>query len=539
MRPASRPAALAGAAPSAAGTTPRPPAAAACGADLSVVIRDGGRPTAAAVRLYDSQGRLVVPDNALELGGLGYLYKAGALIHYADWTSTRVRSEDPFFGSSYFRAQHPPGTACFFVDGGFRVSVSPGRYSLTVSKGLEYVPLERTFDLQGDRSETVDLERWVDMARSGWYSGDDHVHIERTGPAADRAALLWMAAEDVRVANVLLMGDARETYYRQYGWTPVARDGRALIPGQEDPRTRQLGHTLHLGISGPVRDASRYYDYVPVFERIARAGGLNGFAHVGRRRWHFEVDRALSLAAPLQQEDFVEIAQMGYIGVNLWYEFLNLGFRITAMAGSDVPWGGTIGCARVYALTGKPFSAAGWLDAVKRGRTFVTTGPMLNFTVNGNPPGSVLRVKKGAVLRVHAGVTSRGPVRTSIVALGKPLHEGAGNFEVRAERSMWITAVCQTNQQPLMDAPGFFSGAVATPVYVEVDGAPVRDTEHLDQLVTARLKALDAIESLESGGDGGAGGWESADALRASLPALREQVARARAWYLGLRKVGR
>jgi hypothetical protein len=374
------------------------------------------------------------------------------------------------------------------------------------------------------------------MAALGWYSGDGHVHIQRTGPDADRAALTWMAAEDIRVANLLLMGDARATYYPQYDWTPIVRGGRVLIPGQEDPRTRQLGHTLHLGISEPVRDFSRYYDYIPVFERIARAGGLNGFAHGGRRRWHFEVERALTLAAPLGLADFIEIAQMGYIGVKLWYEFLNLGFRITAMAGSDVPWGGTVGCARVYALAGRPLSAAGWLDAVKRGRTFVTTGPMLDFSVNGNPPGSVLRVKKGAVLRVHAGVASRVPVHTTIVAVGRTLRDGAGDYELRAERSTWITVVSRTNQEPLMDVPGFFSGAVATPVYVEVDGAPTRETEQLQQLVGARLKALDAIESFNSAGEGSAGGWESSDALRASLPALQEQIARARAWYLALLK---
>ncbi len=355
--------------------------------------------------------------------------------------------------------------------------------------------------------------------------------MERSGPEADRAALMWMAAEDVRAANVLLMGDARETYYPQYDWKPVARGGRVLIPGQEDPRTRQLGHTLHLGLPAPVRDTGRYYDYAPVFQQIARAGGLNGFAHVGRRRWHFEVDRALTLAAPLGLVDFAEIAQMGYIGVNLWYEFLNLGFRIAAVAGSDVPWGGTIGCARVYAQASQPFSAAAWLAAVKRGRTFVTTGPMLDFTVNGNPPGSVLRVKADSVLRVRAGVRCRIPARTSIVALGRQVHEGAGDFELRAARSTWITAVCQTNQQPLMDAPGFFSGAVATPVYVEVDGAPVRDAEHIQELVAARLKALDAVERLEAGGEGAAGGWESREALRASLPSLRAQAARARAFY--------
>ena len=437
--------------------------------ELVVSILDGGRPAAAAVRLYDQQGRLIIPENALDFGGLGHLYSAGALIHYADWTSTRVRSQDPFFGSSYFRAQHPPRTACFFVEGGFRVQVAAGRYTLAVSKGLEYTPVERTIEVRGDRRETVNLARWVDMARAGWYSGDGHVHAERVGPAADRAVLLWMAAEDVRVANVLLMGDERQTWYPQYSWKPVVENGRALIPGQEDPRTAELGHTLHLGLAGPVRDAGRYREYLPLFERVAEAGGLSGFAHVGRRRWNFDVHRALELLAPAGLGRFAEIAQMGYIGVNTWYEFLNRGFRLTATAGSDVPWGGTIGCARVYAYLGEEaFTPERWLEAVRRGRTFVTTGPMLEFSVNGQLPGSVLSVKEGERLRVRARVSSRVPARLKIVAGGRTVHEGAADFEMRAERNTWITAACETNARPLMDQPGFFSGAVATPVYIEI-----------------------------------------------------------------------
>lgn len=437
--------------------------------ELAVSILDGGRPAAAAVRLYDAQGQLIIPENALDLASLGHLYSAGALIHYADWTSTRVRSRDPFFGSSYFRAQHPPRTACFFVEGGFRVAAAAGRYTLAVSKGLEYAPVERTFEVRGGHRETVVLERWVDMARAGWYSGDGHVHIERAGPAADRAALLWMAAEDVRVANVLLMGDERRTWYPQYSWQPVVENGRALIPGQEDPRTPEFGHTLHLGPGAPVRDAARYREYVPLFQRIAEAGGLSGFAHVGRRRYHFEVRRAMDRLVPAGLGRFAEIAQMGYIGVDTWYEFLNRGFRLTAMAGSDVPWGGTLGSPRVYAFLGaEPFTPERWLEAVRLGRTFVTTGPMLEFSVNGRLPGSVLRVKQGEPLRVRARVSSRVPARLKILAGGKTVREGAGDFEMRADRDTWITAACETNARPLMDQPGFFSGAVATPIYIEI-----------------------------------------------------------------------
>ncbi len=519
----------------------------AAAAELQVSIRDAsdGQPTAAAVRLHDSQGRLHIPDTALDLSAMGYLYAPGALIHYADWTSPRARSQDPFFGSSWFRQQHPAATACFFVEGGFRIQLPAGRFRLIASKGLEYTPVEKVVELGEDRrEETLTLSRWVDMAERGWYSGDGHVHIERATAAADPSALLWAAAEDVRISNVLRMGDARGTYYPQYAFGPAGRasaGGRWLAPGQEDPRTRYLGHTLHLNLAAPVRTPATYYAYGEVFERVRRGGGLSGFAHAGRRRWSFQADRGLALLAPAGLVDFVEIAQMGYIGVNLWYEFLNLGFHLTAMAGSDVPWGGTIGTTRVYAYTGAKFDPDRWFEAVRRGRTFVTTGPMLEFTVNGQLPGAVLKLAPGEAVRVGARAWGGRPLKLKLVSFGQVLKEVSGDgaleteFTLRARDSLWITALCETNAQPLMDMPGYFSGAVATPVYVEVDGQRGHDARRLDELVQSRLQSLDDVEKwLRSGGAveaGASGGWESPQTAAASATAIQAQIEAARAYW--------
>ena len=488
------------------------------------ILDETGRPTPAAVRLYDSQGAPLVPEGALELGGMGYLYEPGKLIGYADWTSSRLRSQAPNFGSNFLMArQRFPRMASCFVDGGFKISLPPGAFQLTVSRGYEYLPVEKMIVMQPDRDrhEIVQLARWVDMAARGWYSGDGHVHIERPGPEADPAVLLWAAAEDIHVANVLEAGDAKRTYYPQYAFRPAgtATDGdRVIAPGQEDPRSAYLGHTLHLNTAGMARDPDRYYLYAPIFERQRDRGGLSGFAHVGRRTWVFAVDRGLTLLAPRGLVDFAEIGQMGYIGVNLWYEFLNLGFRITAMAGSDVPWGGTIGHPRVYCHLGPGgFDVARWFEAVRRGHTFVTTGPMLEFTVNGLPPGSVLRLKQGETISIKAkargGPPDTVPVELELVSFGRTLQKETGKLETEmsfpATHSLWITARCQTNREPLMDRPGFFAGAIAPPVFVEVDGRPCRDVDNLPELIQRRLDSLDAIQEWMRAGvkPGGMGNY--------------------------------
>ena len=70
------------------------------------------------------------------------------------------------------------------------------------------------------------------------------------------------------------------------------------------------------------------------------------------------------------------------------------GLSSAASAGPDTPYGGTIGTTRVYALTGdtKTLSPDAWFDALRDGRTFVTNGPMLEFSVQGKDPGALLEI---------------------------------------------------------------------------------------------------------------------------------------------------
>ena len=110
-----------------------------------------------------------------------------------------------------------------------------------------------------------------------------------------------------------------------------------------------------------------------VFDAVHAQGGLTGYAHVNSGMFH--VHRDMSLNVPRQKLDFVEILQFNQLGTDLYYDFLNLGCKLTASAGSDVPWGGTIGEVRAYAYLGeKEFTADNWFEAFGRGRTFTTSG---------------------------------------------------------------------------------------------------------------------------------------------------------------------
>jgi len=110
----------------------------------------------------------------------------------------------------------------------------------------------------------------------------------------------------------------------------------------------QIGQALAMNITQMVRDTDRYFLYDEVFDAVHAQGGLTGYAHVNSGLFH--VHRDMSLNVPRQKVDFVEILQFSHLGTDLYYDFLNLGCKLTASAGSDVPWGGTIGEVRAYAL---------------------------------------------------------------------------------------------------------------------------------------------------------------------------------------------
>jgi hypothetical protein len=263
------------------------------------------------------------------------------------------------------RAANLPGALgvhFWCVPGPFDMALAPGTWQVGVRRGVEHEVIFEDVEVRsGEVTERVlTPRRWVDMRRRGWWSGDDHVHGQILSDGDAARLLAWVEAEEVHLANVVKMGDIYRTYFEQRGFGReyrVASEETVLSPGQECPRTHdQLGHTLAMNITNLVRDTESYYLYDRVFDAVRAQGGLTGYAHVNSGMFH--VHRDMSLNIPAGRVDFVELLQFNQMGTELYYDFLNTGFKLTASAGSDVPWGGTVGEVRVYVYLGDaPFSA--------------------------------------------------------------------------------------------------------------------------------------------------------------------------------------
>ncbi len=490
---------------------------------INFKVRDEkGNPLSAAVGLYSGSGELMIPSTALDFSFGGDPYQP---TRYREQYNTRYWPGEDGFKRS------------FFVDHEFTVSLPAGSYRVIGTKGPEYLPVDFKIAVgENDPSTvTIELRHWIDMSAQGWYSGDAHVHYTRMDDAANQRLIKWLDAEDVHVGNVLLMGDARERYFPQYAFGKSGRfvlKHTALIPGQEDPRTNILGHTIFLNIQKPIRQPDGlYYLYDAIFAQAHHQGALGGYAHVVGDL--FFVHRDMTLNIPRNKADFVEICEFGAIDESVYYEFLNLGFKIPAIGGSDAPWGGTVGDSRVYAYTGKSFDADEWFAAVKKGRTFVTVGPQLEFTVDGSFPGDELTPNKGAILKIHAkeqaGYLNFALEPLEIVVNGEVVRSAKAtdnsaslDFELPADHSLWIAARTK--------------GAHTSPVYVTVERQRHWNLAKVPALLEKREQQIKEVESLIDHPDqflppGHRQNWEHADKLRRSSDGLRQSIKEARAIY--------
>jgi hypothetical protein len=482
---------------------------------LNLNVSDGaGNATPARIGLYDATGRMPLPaDDALTIR------------NYADLT------RQVFLRSTHGTISPWPhdNRHIFYIDGEYLAELPAGEYELVVSKGPEYEVSVRDLVIGGGRIENVavTLHRWTNMPAAGWFSGDDHVHMIRNESDNESISSI-MQAEDLHVTNVLQMGNPAGTHFHQYA---LGEDGRyvddryALVPGVEDPRTAIRGHTISLNISEVVRSSDIYLQYDQIFDAYRSQGGLSGYAHVSGE---FNVHRGLAMDVPLGAVDFVEILQDGILATELWYEFLNLGFKLIPTAGSDFPYLGVPGAERNYVYLGDRYSVDGWYEQLKAGRTFVTNGPMLAMEVNGQPMGSTIELSPGDELVVSASVESNTDIerldRLELVVHGEVVavaddvsrdNSVALEHSLTADAGMWIAVRAYGRDQAV---------AHTAPVYVVVNDRGFMKSDAVADIIGRMLERLDEFDTLQVDVDSELETWSVGEPLTEMLGAQRAKI---------------
>ena len=466
-------------------------------------------------------------------------------VRVSDASGRRLPSRiylDASDGRSYFpdgsfpRVLSGPEDYYFHTDGSFSVTLPVGEAELEVWRGFEYEPVTRTVEVRAGEWTNVDvrLERWIDMAAEGWYSGDNHIHPNYGGHYFVTPLDLGnkALAEDLNVANGMIANywaNSRvEDLEHFLGHPHPHPDPRTIVYYNEEYRPNFFAHMsllnlvqlitpFYIGYEGTAY-RELYPDNAAVLRRVHEQGGIGGYVHPFGLS-HRGPDpapggaRELPVDAILGLADFVDVSciwsdELGTAAI--WYRLLNTGSRIPATAGTDVMsdmWRHpAVGTTRSYVHTGEAeLDYDEWADAMAAGHAFVTSGPILTLDVDGMGMGEELAVSGGESVTV--AVTARSLFemeRLDIIRNGEIIHtvEATGDgksieaeIDVRMDGSGWITArVLGPPQHGAMDSYLF---AHTNPVFVIADGEPIRSREDAAFFVRWIERTLEDLHSMD------------------------------------------
>lgn len=465
---------------------------------LNVKVRDADtrRPLPHRVRIVDSQGRYYPPLGHTELGEL-----EGHVDNVTLEPDTVNRGNRSW---------------AMIDEGAFTVHLRANdTYNLILSHGFEYEQPAIRLDMKGKAGQTIEqifkLKRGIDMRQRGWISADSHVHS-----LSPEGALRQMEIEDVDYTNLMFIGPEHPLYTRGFATGqphPVSTAERIVYVSQE-VRDMNQGHMTLLGMRNPIEPVLVYTgtgktELVPlpneplnwqVTQNMHRQGGLAFHAHFLFWPGHGSaIGGALNLLDGLEwtSTDIVnnkrwtrqglsipgyEIRPTGADSGKLYYRMLNCGVRLPLIGGTDKmsaarPIGSV---ARTYAKV-EQWTHDGFIEAVRKGSTFVTNGPLLSLTANRQPIGANLRFSGVGpfIVTVRAECFSQRPINyIQIIQSGRIVHEIQGDdlekknelyHKLTFEKSGWIALRAGHDTPDPEDWWGYTMAAHSSPIYVTVN----------------------------------------------------------------------
>ena len=430
---------------------------------------------------------------------------------------------------------------------GEKILLPPGKYRVTYSRGPEYRVLERELIVVPGETqrERFRLDRWINLAQAGWYSGDHHVHAAGCAhyhsPAQGvepKDMMRHILGEDLNVGCVLTWGPCwyhQKQFFssRMHELSTKNHVMRYDVEVSGFPSSH-AGHLVLLRLEeDDYPGTKRIEDWpswdLPILKWGKEQGAVVGFAHSG---WGLSVDAnslptfevpsydgigANEYIVDVTHDvcDFISAVDTPAVWeLNIWYHTLNCGFTTRISGETDFPciYGERVGLGRAYVKLGvdEPLDFDRWVKGIRDGRSYCSDGKthLFDLEVNdlgvgqsddGGRPGFLdaglgepltIRVKAAALLeqdslddirerdldrqpywhveRARVKDTRQVPVELIVngFSVAKQLIEADGQvhdvqFQYTPQQSSWI-------------AVRVFPAAHTNPIFVEIDGKPIR-----------------------------------------------------------------
>jgi TolB protein len=527
------------------------------------VLDESGELTSARVSITDERGKFYAPDRAWIAADDGYDRRDRAFeAHYFEMTGNPAAVDDP-------APQPQPEfrTSESVMATTSHIAVPVGPLKIEVMKGFAYQVATLPVQAHKSRFEetVVHLTRleWNSPPNPQWISGDLHVHMNYGGMYRNSPANLLEQAgcEDLGVVNNLIVNKEQRLPDLLYSGAGLDRASYAdvlLIHGQEF-HTSYWGHRGLLNIEDRIllpgyagypntAAASLYPMNADVYDLAHAQGALVGAVHpfdeipdpfaVPAQK----ITDELPMDVALGKLDYMEI--VGFSDhrstAAVWYRLLNLGFRVPAGAGTDAMANfaslrGPVGMNRVFArIPGGLLDGKTWLDALKKGRTFATNGPLLEFSLGEQQIGDELvlsqpqeAVRFNAKLRAivpvdHLEVVCNGRVAATLkLDAGRSSSDVTGTIPVAESGWCLLRASSDAAEYPVLDN---YVYATTSPIYVQVGGKKPHSPEDAKYFVAWIDRVAEATAAYPD--------WNSVDEKKYVLG----RIAEARGIYLGLEK---
>jgi hypothetical protein len=444
---------------------------------------DDGKPVSGRISVRGSDGRAYAPDDAWVSADDGF---------------------DPATQTEEWRYFHCHGECV--------VTVPIGEARITAWRGLRHAALRQSLQVQAGEGATSVIS-FTPLKLPSWapatVSADLHVHMNYGGHyrSTPQTLAAQARAEDLDVIYNTIVNKEQRIPDIAHAGGDVTRDGGVTIFQAQEYHTSYWGHLGLLGLRDHflTPDFSAYqqsaltspYPHNGVVADLAHAqGALAGYVHPFDWDIVPEKEKSLTNSLPvdvaLGKADYIEVVGFSdhKATAAVWHRLLNLGFRLSAGAGTDAMANyaslrGPVGMNRVFLQTEDTGEAA-LHAALRDGRCFASNGPLLALQVEGRNPGEIIQLAAGRhKLSYRAAMRSLAPLdHVEVLYNGRVIARHGGKDATSAElsgaisvnESGWILLRAWSDEP---DALVFdlYPYASTSPVYVSIEGAPASSPE--------------------------------------------------------------
>jgi len=410
-----------------------------------------------------------------------------------------------------------------YVDGTFQGELPVGDVYVEVSKGFEFEPIRQKLNIKpGQRELEITIDRNSNLRKSGWVTADTHTHF-----LTPETAHLEAAAEDVNVINLLAAqwGDLYTNVGDLTGEVSGSSSAETIVWVGSENRQHFMGHISLMGATGspifPMSTSGPTEGYIgdPTVRAMSEwadetheKGGLALVPHFPFPHSEVIAEVVLGKVDGLEIRDF-HVPTMDTFAVHEWYRLLSCGYRVPAVGGTDkMSAGMPVGGVRTYAYIGDDdLTHISWSDAVRAGRTYTTSGPLMDFTVEGLRPGDELSLpESGGSVHVTATATCAMPInKLEIVFNGKVIAQASSaegskllviDEAIDLPGSGWIAARAISDHVAWHVWPVNFA-AHTSPVYVKAGSTDVFDAGLGSYLITTMQGGVEWLDTLATRAD--------------------------------------